>query len=128
MINKVNSLLAKSSTQTKQGSTGNRSSSGLSSVTSRLSGAGGTGTTDLVNTGTAGVTGNGQAGTTSSTQLVGALAVSYAENINKAFIDTMGTIKSQGTLGVQANSSTVNETLADGSPIKTDQCGCYWGG
>lgn len=123
LINKVNSLLAKSSTQTKQGSTGNRSSSGLSSVTSRLSGAGGTGTTDLVNTGTAGVTGNGQAGTTSSTQLVGALAVSYAENINKAFIDTMGTIKSQGTLGVQANSSTVNETLADGSPIKRTSAG-----
>jgi hypothetical protein len=123
LINKVNSLLAKSSTQTKQGSTGNRSSSGLRSVTSRLSGAGGTGTTDLVNTGTAGVTGNGQAGTTSSTQLVGALAVSYAENINKAFIDTMGTIKSQGTLGVQANSSTVNETLADGSPIKRTSAG-----
>lgn len=129
LINKINGLLTKSSQKTGQGSTGsqgNRGSSGLTGIVSRLSGsgsAGGTGTTNLVNTGTAGATGTGQTGTTSSTQLVGALAVTYAENSNMAFIDTLGTIKSQGILAVHAKSSTINETIADGSPIKRTSTG-----
>lgn len=122
LINKINSLLTKSSQKTSPSGTGSRGGSGLTAVASKLTGAG-TGTTNLVNTGTAGVTGTGQTGTTSSTQLVGALAVTYAENINLAFIDTLGTIKSQGILAVHAKSSTINETIADGSPIKRTSTG-----
>lgn len=122
LINKINSLLTKSSQKTSPSGTGSRGGSGLTAVASKLTGAG-TGTTNLVNTGTAGVTGTGQAGTTSSTQLVGALAVTYAENSNMAFIDTLGTIKSQGILAVHAKSSTINETIADGSPIKRTSTG-----
>jgi hypothetical protein len=49
--------------------------------------------------------------------------VTYAENTNKAFIDTAGIIKADGKLSVLATGSIVDETLADGSPIKRTSAG-----
>jgi hypothetical protein len=129
LINKVSSLLTKSSTTTTNGQSGQRGSEGMTGVTSRLNGTDSTGSTNtgagnLVNTGTAGSTGgSADSSSTSSTQLVGALAVTYAENTNKAFINTTGTIECGGTLALHAIGSMVDETLADGSPIKRTSTG-----
>ena len=88
----------------------------------------GTGVTSLFNQGTkggsttSGATGSGiEAGAddeeSSSTQLVGALAVTYAQNSNKAYINTLGDIIIEGTLNLRALGSITDMTLADGSPI-----------
>ncbi|NLF46195.1 MAG: hypothetical protein GX581_08970, partial [Syntrophomonadaceae bacterium] len=144
LIEKISSLM--NSTKEKTGDdssgegSGERGSNALTSIISRLSGTNKeddskkegdnnkegdtkTGVSDLVDTGTSGSTSPDSTESTSSTQLVGALAVTYAENTNKAFIDTTGTIKAGGKLSVLASGSITQETLADASPIKSTSKG-----
>lgn len=145
LIDKIKGLFTTSADKKDEdnadkGTEDNRASSALKSIVSKITGSKpeegtgpgqevtppketSTGVTDLVNTGTAGSTPAGNDKNTSSTQLVGALAVTYAENTNKAFIDTTGTIKAGGDLAVHAIGSIANETLADGSPIKRTSAG-----
>ena len=63
---------------------------------------------------------SGKTDSTNSVQLVGALAITYADNNNKAFIETDGEVCAEGTLAVHANGELKVETLADGSPVKAD--------
>ena len=63
---------------------------------------------------------SGKTDSTSSVQLVGALGITYANNDNKAFIDTKGEVNAAGKLSVLANGEMNVETLADGSPVEAD--------
>ena len=141
LVAKVTQLLNGSATNSSSGSNGTsqssqRSTSAFTTIINKLTGTSqsgstttGSGVNSLINTGTGGATGSststGSAVTanTSSTQLVGALAVTYAENSNKAYIDTTGTIQSRGILAVKAMGSITNVTLADGSPINRTSMG-----
>lgn len=62
----------------------------------------------------------GKTDSTNSVQLVGSLAVTYADNNNKAYIETDGEVCADGTLAVNANGELKVETLADGSPVSAD--------
>lgn len=62
----------------------------------------------------------GKTDSTKSVQMVGALGVTYANNQNKAYVDTTGTVNAAGKLSVLANGEMKVETLADGSPVKAD--------
>lgn len=60
---------------------------------------------------------SGKTDSTHSVQLVGALAVTYASNNNKAYIETTGEVEAKGKLSVVANGEMSVDTLADGSPV-----------
>ncbi len=79
-----------------------------------------TGVEDSFNNGTNGASDETTqvSGTNSSTQLVGALAVTYAGNTNSAVIKTTGSIIAGGMLAANAVSTSSIVTQADGSPIK----------
>ena len=79
------------------------------------------GVTNSFDQGTSGATDTSTSetsGSSSSTQLVGALAVTYAGNANAAVIKTTGSIISTGALGAAATAEQKLSTVADGSPIK----------
>lgn len=63
---------------------------------------------------------SGKTDSTHTVQLVGALAVTYASNNNRAYIETAGEVVTEGKLSVTANGEMKVDTLADGSPVKAD--------
>ena len=63
---------------------------------------------------------SGKTDSTNTVQLVGALAVTYASNNNKAYVETSGEVSAENKLSVLANGEMKVETLADGSPVKAD--------
>lgn len=80
------------------------------------------GVTDTFDQGTAGASDTTQtSGSSSSTQLVGALAVTYAGNANAAVIKTTGSIISAGALSASATAEQTVKTVADGSPLAADE-------
>ena len=62
----------------------------------------------------------GKTDSTNTVQMVGSLAVTYADNNNRAFVDTTGLVQAGGNVSVVANGEMKVETLADGSPVKAD--------
>ena len=63
---------------------------------------------------------SGKTDSTNTVQLVGALAVTYANNNNRAYIETDGEVRAEKKLSVLANGEMKVETLADGSPVKAN--------
>ncbi len=76
----------------------------------------------LFDEGTAGAGGQ-EGASNSSSQIVGALAVTYASNLNNAAIVTGGNILSGGALALEANALQTITTVADGSPIEGQEPG-----
>ncbi len=84
----------------------------------------GAGVTDTFDSGTSGATETNQSsGSSSSTQLVGALAVTYAGNANAAIIRTAGSILCTGEVSAEAIAEQGVRTIADGSPIEDGEAG-----
>ena len=90
----------------------------LDKLTDKLTGkdaegeSNGTGVTDMVDSGTSGAS-DGSGSTTSSSQMVGALAVTYADSSNHAYIATTGSVTAADTLGIHADGAMTGSTFFD---------------